>query len=177
MSLLVPKAIVVHCSASQWGQADDIDAWHRSNGWDGIGYHGVILNGCPEPDRVYDSRFDGMFQPGRAEYRQGAHCLAGGMNKTALGICLIGTPGFAPVGKVAPEWCFQGLWKSQRQRIAYCTLLQFARLVSKCVDWCVRYRIDPVRITQHSDHDKKKPLCASLNTRYLRMRVAEEMER
>lgn len=172
----VPRAIVVHCSASQWGQASDIDAWHFSNGWDGIGYHGVILNGCLEPGKVYQKRLDGLFQPGRMEGRQGAHCIGGAMNKVALGICLIGTPGFKPVGDVAPEWCFQGVLPSQRQRIAWCTVAQFNRLVHKCVDWCTRYAIAPGSITQHSMHDKGKPLCASLNVRYLRHRVWEEMQ-
>lgn len=172
-----PTAIVVHCSASQWGCARSIDEWHRTNGWSGIGYHGVIMNGRPEPCSVYDEGLDGRFQVGRNEGVAGAHCKAGGMNKVALGVCLIGTPGFAPIGgQVAPEWCFQGLTRAKRQSVAYCTQAQFARLVLKCADWCERYGISPWAIHQHSEFDRSKPLCASLNIRYLRRRVEETIK-
>lgn len=173
-----PSAIVVHCSASQWGDASVIDEWHRARGFDGIGYHGVVLNGIRKWSSPYSVSNDGRFEPGRPESKQGAHCLAGGMNRIALGICLIGAPGFKPTDvPIAPEWCFKGLLKRGRERIAYCSAAQFNQLVGVCAEWCVRYGIDPKRITQHSDHDRGKPLCASLNVGYLRKRVVEEMER
>ena len=54
---------------------DEIDRWHREQGWDGIGYHYVI-------------RRNGAVEYGRAEEKAGAHCK--GHNKDSIGICLIG---------------------------------------------------------------------------------------
>ena len=54
---------------------DEIDRWHRQQGWDGIGYHFVI-------------RRNGALECGREEARAGAHCM--GHNKDSIGICLIG---------------------------------------------------------------------------------------
>ena len=75
--------IVVHCSASPQGRGDDasdIHRWHREKGWDGIGYHYVILE-------------DGMGQVGRPLYWVGAHVA--NYNDTSIGICLIGEGGDA----------------------------------------------------------------------------------
>ncbi len=72
------KWIVVHCSASPHGRGDDaetIHRWHRERGFDGIGYHWVILE-------------SGRVQPGRPPFWKGAHVR--GYNKDSLGICLIG---------------------------------------------------------------------------------------
>ena len=75
--------IVVHCSDSPQGRGDTaatIHSWHKENGWDGIGYHHVILA-------------DGTVQKGRPDYWQGAHCK--GYNHCSIGICLIGMGGDA----------------------------------------------------------------------------------
>lgn len=75
--------VVVHCSASPQGRGDDastIHRWHLERGFDGVGYHYVILE-------------DGSIEAGRPEYWQGAH--AGKDNKGSLGICLIGQGGDA----------------------------------------------------------------------------------
>lgn len=69
------KGVVVHCSDSDFGDADLIDRWHKERGWDGIGYNFVITR-------------DGELQLGRSLNRAGAH--ANGYNKTHIGICLIG---------------------------------------------------------------------------------------
>ena len=74
--------IVIHCSASPQGRGDDaetIHKWHLENGWDGIGYHYVILE-------------DGAIQNGRPEYWTGSH--AKGHNTGSIGICLIGEDTF-----------------------------------------------------------------------------------
>lgn len=72
------KKLVVHCSATESGKdfrAADIDAWHRRQGWAGIGYHYVIpLSGCLEY--------------GRAVEKPGAH--VSGHNADSIGVCLIG---------------------------------------------------------------------------------------
>jgi len=75
--------IIVHCSASPQGRHDDaatIHRWHVNRGFDGIGYHYVVLE-------------NGNVQHGRPEYWQGAH--AAGHNRDSLGICLIGQGGDA----------------------------------------------------------------------------------
>lgn len=68
---------IIHCSDSPQGRGDDakrIHQWHLKRGWDGIGYHFVILE-------------DGTVEAGRPHYWQGSHVI--GYNN-ALGICLIG---------------------------------------------------------------------------------------
>lgn len=70
--------LIVHCSATAEGRdfrAKDIDAWHRNQGWAGIGYHYVI-------------DLDGTVEKGRDESKAGAHCV--GYNNKSLGICYIG---------------------------------------------------------------------------------------
>lgn len=72
------KHIVIHCSATREGKyfdADDIDRWHRKRGWNGNGYHYIIL-------------LDGSIQLGRPISKQGAHVR--GFNKNSIGICYIG---------------------------------------------------------------------------------------
>ena len=70
--------IVVHCSDSPQGRGDTattIHQWHLANGWDGIGYHRVILE-------------DGKVENGRPLYWVGSH--ARGYNSKSIGVCLIG---------------------------------------------------------------------------------------
>jgi N-acetylmuramoyl-L-alanine amidase len=72
------KQIIVHCSATYPGQHCDarvIDSWHRQRGWDGIGYHFVILP-------------DGDIEYGRPISMIGAHVK--GKNQFSIGICYIG---------------------------------------------------------------------------------------
>lgn len=77
------KYLVVHCSASPQGRGDtasSIHKWHQERGFDGIGYHRVILE-------------DGTIEHGRPDYWQGAHTR--GYNEESLGVCLIGEGGDA----------------------------------------------------------------------------------
>lgn len=81
--------IVVHCAATLEGKAfyaKDIDRWHRSQGWNGIGYHYVI-------------DLDGKIETGRNIEVKGAH--AGAYNYGSIGICYIG--GLASDGKTAKD--------------------------------------------------------------------------
>lgn len=74
--------IVVHCSATPNGKpffAKDIDAWHKQQGWSGIGYHWVI-------------DLDGTLEKGRPIELIGAHVE--GHNSNSVGICLIGNDEF-----------------------------------------------------------------------------------
>lgn len=70
--------IIIHCSATKASQdigAKEIDAWHKKQGWQEIGYHFVI-------------RRNGTVEKGRALEKAGAHCK--GQNKNSIGICLVG---------------------------------------------------------------------------------------
>lgn len=70
--------IIIHCADTRVDQdftAADIDKWHKQRGWNGIGYHYVIL-------------LDGTIQKGRSEERAGAHCK--GHNLNSIGVCFMG---------------------------------------------------------------------------------------
>jgi len=69
------RGVVIHCSDSTWGDAKEIDKWHKERGWAGIGYNFVIKR-------------DGNVQLGRTLKRNGAH--ARGCNTDYIGICMIG---------------------------------------------------------------------------------------
>ncbi len=76
------KKLVIHCSDTPDEDnlsAIDIHKMHLSFGWDGIGYHKVILR-------------NGLLQNGRPEYWIGAHVR--GINDISLGVCLIGRKNF-----------------------------------------------------------------------------------
>lgn len=82
------KKIIVHCSASTFGDVATIDRWHKERGWSGIGYHYVITNGVAKKHEPYDPAIDGLIQTGREWQKIGAHCK--GRNGDSIGICLIG---------------------------------------------------------------------------------------
>ena len=70
------ELLVVHCSDTDNEiTAIDIHKMHMNFGWDGIGYHKIILR-------------DGTIENGRPEYWIGAHVK--GKNNKSLGVCLIG---------------------------------------------------------------------------------------
>lgn len=94
------KNIFLHCSASPWGEVLIFDEWHRKRGWNGIGYHYIILNGRPFADVDYWEFLDGQIQPGRhldddpifEDDEIGAHVA--GRNSSSIGICLVGKKEF-----------------------------------------------------------------------------------
>ena len=72
------KYIVVHCSDSPQGRGDNAETihnWHMQRGWNGIGYHYIILE-------------SGKVEYGRPDYWIGSHVK--NYNHKSLGICLIG---------------------------------------------------------------------------------------
>lgn len=79
--------IIVHCSASPFGDAGLIDAWHKKRGWDCIGYHYVVLNGFRKKG-IHRPEDDGLIELGRPVGIQGAHVR--GHNRNSIGVCLIG---------------------------------------------------------------------------------------
>jgi len=71
------KSIIIHHSASpETTTTDDIWKWHTSRGWDGIGYHYVILP-------------NGKWEKTRPNWKVGMHAY--GSNRNSIGICLIGS--------------------------------------------------------------------------------------
>ena len=89
------KFIVIHCSdTNEQDDALSIHKLHLSFGWDGIGYHKVILQ-------------DGNIENGRPEYWPGAHVL--GYNNKSIGVCLVGKKNFTDkqfrsLKKLILEW-------------------------------------------------------------------------
>ena len=81
------KKIIIHCSDSDFGDAALIDKWHKERGWEGIGYHYVIMNSYRSKDN-YKKEDDGLIEFGRPVEKVGAHCK--GENADSVGICLIG---------------------------------------------------------------------------------------
>ncbi len=71
------KSIVVHHTESSPNTSvADVDRWHKSKGWDGIGYHFLIGS-------------DGTINVGRPLAKQGAHAYQ--HNETTIGIALAGS--------------------------------------------------------------------------------------
>ena len=80
--------IIIHCSASPFGNVSLIREWHTARGWRDIGYHYVIGNGHPKTSKRFIAKADGLIEPGRPLDHAGAH--AKGHNKYSIGICVIG---------------------------------------------------------------------------------------
>jgi len=78
--------IVIHHTASDFGNARTIDNMHHDRGfWNGLGYHFLIDNGTVE-------KFDGQIEVGPRWVKQevGAHTKASNMNERGIGISLVG---------------------------------------------------------------------------------------
>lgn len=80
------STIVIHHSATASGDARTFDQFHRSKGWEGLGYHFVIGNGS--------NSGDGQVEIGSRWHAQktGAHCKTPSnyYNERGIGICLVG---------------------------------------------------------------------------------------
>lgn len=139
--------VIVHCSDSSFGNAALITKWHvLERKFDTIAYHYVILNGMLSATKRH-SFFDGYIETGRPLDddsdleldEKGAHAFGYNM---AVGICLIGLSGnFTPAQ------------------------LRSLHLIIRRL----RAQFGEIRVIQHSDVDKKKPLCAGLTRSQLRM--------
>ena len=86
------KKIILHCSDSEFGDAAEIDRWHRERGFQCIGYNFVILNGVRKANGEYSTEDDGLVEQGRPISMDGAHCY--GHNHDSIGVCLVGKKEF-----------------------------------------------------------------------------------
>jgi N-acetylmuramoyl-L-alanine amidase len=98
------KRVVVHHSASPFGDAALIDEWHRERGFDCIGYHYVILNGRRGGDLHFRNEDDGEVETGRPVEVIGAHAGRVGANSDSIGVCLIGNGRFTRYQFCALLW-------------------------------------------------------------------------
>jgi hypothetical protein len=175
-TMFVPTEIVLHHSASRFGTREDIDLWHRQRGFNGVGYHFIVTNGFDTSEYKYNPEHDGRVQAGRRVSEAGAHCKAKGKNNTALGVCCIGDASskWQPEG---PDYLRPGAAMFGRvTKQKYLTRKQHEALVDKLAELCKRWKIDPSKITQHSDHDPvEKAWCASLNLTILRKQVRAKL--
>ena len=92
------KLLVIHCSDTDNSKnlnSADIHKMHLDFGWNGIGYHKVILR-------------SGEIENGRPEYWVGAHVK--GKNDVSLGVCLIGRNNFTDAQFVSLQKTLK-LWK------------------------------------------------------------------
>ena len=84
--------IVIHCSATEYGNRSIFKRWHKKRGWDDVGYHFIILNAYPFKkfwdEKTPDFFSDGKIEVGRSVEIQGAHVRL--HNENTVGICLVG---------------------------------------------------------------------------------------
>lgn len=176
---MTPKGIVLHFTASTYGDRQQIDEWHKANGWSGIGYHYVVMNGIRNNGDTYKPQLDGVLEKGRADNVMGAHCKAEGMNQCTLGISSVGSPNRVPHGATAAP--------ATLTTAAYLTQKQLDTMVTTAAQLCIRFGLEPAGtfshegkthavITQHSQHDPvNKPLCASLQIANVRQLIAAKV--
>lgn len=82
------ERVILHHSASAFGDVDLIRSWHLKRGFEEVGYHFIITNGKRTAKSKYDPSFDGILQYGRALHEVGAHCR--NQNGNSVGICMVG---------------------------------------------------------------------------------------
>jgi len=119
------KLLVVHCSDTDNKNkinAMDIHKMHLSFGWNGIGYHKVILR-C------------GTIENGRPEYWAGAHVK--GKNNISLGVCLIGKNKFTNKQFISLEKILKN-WKSLYPKAEILGHCDTGKTVKTCPNFNVR---------------------------------------
>jgi len=155
------KRIIIHHSASEWGNAFTIDKWHKEKGWSGIGYHWIINNGYTNYSDYKNNRkfyeLIGSIECGRTldadEWIQanekGAHAY--GYNSDSIGICLIHKTG-----------------KYHKKMLN--------KLFSFLVELIIKFNIDIDNIVGHCELDSKKPECPSIDMEKLRNDLKNHFE-
>jgi len=84
--------IVIHCSATEYGNKSLFKRWHKKLGWDDVGYHFIISNAYPKKkdwhEKTPEFNSDGKIEKGRPVELAGAHVRL--HNENTIGICLVG---------------------------------------------------------------------------------------
>jgi N-acetylmuramoyl-L-alanine amidase len=107
--------IIIHHSASHFGDVETFRDWHIKRGWRDVAYNIIVLNGMRTPAN-YNEKEDGLIEYGRGldfdkvidSSERGAHAL--GYNSTSIGICLVGSGEFTKNQFYSLE-LFCKLWK------------------------------------------------------------------
>lgn len=96
MSRKFLQLMVHHTVTASNLTVDDIRKLHLARGFTDIGYHYLIQR---------DSTGRGHLKVGRPDTQPGAHCPAGGYNKTAIGMSVIGCfhPGYPFSERLVPD--------------------------------------------------------------------------
>lgn len=141
-----PNRITIHCSASEFGDVEQIRLWHLKKGWADVGYHWILLNGYKNRKDKYNRYIDGAFQEGRLEDVQGAGVK--GENEDNLHICLIGERRF--------------------------TFKQFSALVDKVLVIMKKYDIKLKDVKGHYQYDPNKE-CPCFDMEILRCIVKKKL--
>ena len=116
------RYLVVHCSDTDDDlTASDIHAMHLGFGWDGIGYHAVIIK-------------DGTIEQGRPHFWAGAHVY--GHNEESLGVCLIGRNDFTPEQMTALDGLLRD-WISRYPQAHICGHRDFPNTQKTCPNFDV----------------------------------------
>lgn len=105
------EKIIIHCSATREGDdtinTEVIDRWHKARGWNGCGYHFIVL-------------MDGTIETGRKINVRGAHTR--GLNSRSWGVCYIG--GVEKDGKTPKDT------RTEKQKDSLAYLLYFLKLLA-----------------------------------------------
>ncbi|SHK62214.1 N-acetylmuramoyl-L-alanine amidase [Paramaledivibacter caminithermalis] len=80
-----PSMIIIHHAAHSSANVYDIYRWHIENGWNGFGYHFLVVK-------------DGQIYRGRPENTVGAHTKS--YNNISLGICMQGNYGVEEISQI-----------------------------------------------------------------------------
>jgi len=84
--------IIIHCSATEYGNRALYKRWHKKRGFEDVGYH-YIINNCYPTKKMWDEKRplitkDGYIEKGRSLDFIGAHTKK--HNHYTIGICLVG---------------------------------------------------------------------------------------
>jgi hypothetical protein len=121
------------------GSAASFDHYHRSKGWDSIGYHFVINNG--KTSDGYMEILDGQIEQGRSIGKDPA--AVRGYNHGMVAICVVGS------------------------KFNDFTILQKLSLVKLIEDLSFKYKIKQINIMGHRDYPNVNKDCPCMNIKGL----------
>lgn len=127
------KYIVIHTSANSKFTRDDVDKYHKSMGWNGIGYN------------VYIER-NGQVVMGRGEDAIGAHAgTSGNWNNDSIGISYAGCD--------PALWNQKGNWETVPMAIdkEVITYAQLTALISTIKKYQAKYNIPTAKVLGHAE--------------------------